>query len=425
MKTIRSDPLVLTSEQSSFHYRRLKKNILLSVLTMKRTPWEPRIWKIIPIEAMLEEDDLLLAAISSDPTILSDTRYCHLQKEEHFALQAAKYLPVRALAEDVSLSRILSHRKVVLFLISTDKLFWFDWKYYWPRITTNFPQYMCDKEIVLAAVTKYSDFFQDCELKDDNDVVVAAVRESSSCFKYASERLRGDVEVVTIASRSEPSDIILQFASDQGKSNADVVLAAVTVNGRNLRYASEAVRDIERVVIAAISNYPRALVFAGLSQRRNTTVLKAMSDPAWVWDLGLCPAEWNQGEKPLKMYIIDILHRIDARGHFWLKYSLDDSHNPTRLPISAQIWIRYAWEKIFVLGHIRGLGEITHLRRDLLNFVPELRFDIQNFEELRLCEDIINMIISRGSPKFLARLRLEVYPMYTHGGSIQIRNNYW
>ena len=55
---------------------------------------------------------------------------------------------------------------------------------------------------------------------------------------------------------------VLQFASDELKSDAEVVLAAVSQNGAALEDASDALAGQPDIVMAAIRNKPCALQFA-------------------------------------------------------------------------------------------------------------------------------------------------------------------
>ncbi|CAE7296464.1 unnamed protein product [Symbiodinium sp. CCMP2592] len=73
------------------------------------------------------------------------------------------------------------------------------------------------------------------ELKDDPEVVQAAIKFDGLSLQFASERLRAD---------------------------RDMVLAAVSQNGCALEFASEALRQEREVVWQAVNRTPRSLALA-------------------------------------------------------------------------------------------------------------------------------------------------------------------
>ncbi|CAE7411371.1 ANK1 [Symbiodinium natans] len=74
-------------------------------------------------------------------------------------------------------------------------------------------------------------------LRNDREVVLAAVKKKSNALQFAPEVLRGDREVVLAA--VERSGGALQYASEALKGDREVVLAAVKEDGFALNLASE------------------------------------------------------------------------------------------------------------------------------------------------------------------------------------------
>jgi predicted nucleic acid-binding Zn-ribbon protein len=64
------------------------------------------------------------------------------------------------------------------------------------------------------------------ELQDDDDVVMAAVKNNGSALQFASERLRADKEIVIAAVKNDPYVIV--FASEELQDDDDVLDACET-----------------------------------------------------------------------------------------------------------------------------------------------------------------------------------------------------
>ena len=113
-----------------------------------------------------------------------------------------------------------------------------------------------NKEIVLTAIRNYdSDDFSALdlasdELRGDKEVVLAAIQQHYFALEFASDRLRGDKEVVLIA--VQKNGLALKFASKELQRDKELVLAAVHNNGIAFKYASEILKNDEEIVLAAV-----------------------------------------------------------------------------------------------------------------------------------------------------------------------------
>lgn len=92
---------------------------------------------------------------------------------------------------------------------------------------------LADKEVALRWVNYRADNLQDVPFEDDKDVVMAAVKHDSQALKYASYRLKNDIEVVTAALRETDCFGVL-YASDELRNNKDFALKAIEVNPWNI-----------------------------------------------------------------------------------------------------------------------------------------------------------------------------------------------
>ena len=100
-------------------------------------------------------------------------------------------------------------------------------------------------------------------LRDNKKYVLEVVKQCGEELCFASERLRGEPDVVKAA--CEQSGQALQYATDTAKQSKEVVMTACRQNGHALKYACRTLQDDEEVVTVACQNGKRALRFA--SQR--------------------------------------------------------------------------------------------------------------------------------------------------------------
>jgi hypothetical protein len=112
-----------------------------------------------------------------------------------------------------------------------------------------------DKSQVLNAVIANGEHLQfaGLELRSDKGVVIAAVTGFSGGYGkalcFADEKLRDDLEVVIQAVSSDGRS--LEFASSSLQNNRDVVLAAVQKKGEALKYCAKTFwSDVDIVLIA-------------------------------------------------------------------------------------------------------------------------------------------------------------------------------
>ena len=119
------------------------------------------------------------------------------------------------------------------------------------------------------------------ELRNDREIVLAAVSQYAYALEYASEELRNDREIV-LAAVSQYA-YALEYASEELRNNREIVLAAVSQNGRALEYASAELRNDREIVLAAVSQYGYALKYASEELRNNhEIVLAAVSQDGYA-----------------------------------------------------------------------------------------------------------------------------------------------
>jgi hypothetical protein len=119
------------------------------------------------------------------------------------------------------------------------------------------PRLRADAEVALAAVTLNGDNAEliSAALQDDETVMTAAARHSTngSAFRWASPRLKGDKEFFLKLMAGGCPGRMLLVAGDELKEDRDVVLAAVARDPVALSYAAAPFRDDKETVLAAVN----------------------------------------------------------------------------------------------------------------------------------------------------------------------------
>jgi hypothetical protein len=96
-------------------------------------------------------------------------------------------------------------------------------------------------EVVGAAVYPFTLQYAPKKLREDKDVVLAAVKKNGRALEFASKELRADPEVVSAAVRQD--GCALQCASKELQGDREIVLAAVSESNWALEYASKELQE--------------------------------------------------------------------------------------------------------------------------------------------------------------------------------------
>lgn len=119
------------------------------------------------------------------------------------------------------------------------------------------------------------------ELKDDKELVVAAVKQNGHALEYASARLQNDKQVVALAIAQ--CGFALKYASSKLQDDKEIVIASVSQYGNTLEYASPRLQDDKEVVTAAVKHLGDALKYASKRfQDDKEIVIKACKQNCFV-----------------------------------------------------------------------------------------------------------------------------------------------
>ncbi|CAK9060148.1 Uncharacterized protein SCF082_LOCUS31727 [Durusdinium trenchii] len=191
-----------------------------------------------------------------------------------------------------------------------------------------------DRELVIAAVTKKGSALQfvSADLKNDKEVVLTAVKQSGPALKYAAEDLRKDKEVVMAAVRQ--NGYALEFAVEELKNCKDFVLAVMKLNGKALQYTKEKFKGDWEVAMAAVENSGTAIKYASEKLKKEKE---------------LALAAVTQNGNSLEYVCTELRHRdvamiaVQQRGYA-LKFVPDDLKNDPELVLAALKSDGTAWQ---------------------------------------------------------------------------------
>ena len=109
-----------------------------------------------------------------------------------------------------------------------------------------------DREVVLAAVKKYGFnlTYASEELKKDREIVLEAVKNCGYALKYVIEEFKNDREIILEAVKSYGT--ILEIVPEEFKKDREIVLEAVKNNGGALQYASEELKNDRELVLEMV-----------------------------------------------------------------------------------------------------------------------------------------------------------------------------
>mmetsp|Transcript_74863 Transcript_74863/g.163402 ORF Transcript_74863/g.163402 Transcript_74863/m.163402 type:complete len:459 (+) Transcript_74863:193-1569(+) len=148
-----------------------------------------------------------------------------------------------------------------------------------------------DRESALIAVTIGGAFFAisgfsggplgacSDELRDDPEVVLAAVPTNPRAVEFGSDRLQHSKEfVIAAVSRA---GFALRYVREEFRRDREVVLAAVAAMGSALQYADESLHGDREIVLAAIESFPRSLIFASPAMKADKDIVMRALTLTW------------------------------------------------------------------------------------------------------------------------------------------------
>ena len=143
-----------------------------------------------------------------------------------------------------------------------------------------------DRDVVLAAVDDWGDplQFASTRLRDDHEIVLTAVSNDRTVIKFATERLQTDSALALgcLRRRAENQHIFHSFPN-QLRNDQEFLLQALEIDGTLLKQVLPNFQADVDVVLAAVNNVGNALQYASKEMRSNReVVVRAVQNDRWA-----------------------------------------------------------------------------------------------------------------------------------------------
>ena len=102
-------------------------------------------------------------------------------------------------------------------------------------------------------------------LRNNKELLIDAVKQSQDFYQFenASSELKSDEKLILqLLEYVKSRQYLLNYTAENIKSNKEIVLKAVKINGWNLQYASEELKNDKEVVFVAVSEYSSSIEYA-------------------------------------------------------------------------------------------------------------------------------------------------------------------
>jgi hypothetical protein len=130
---------------------------------------------------------------------------------------------------------------------------------------TYLPCFRGDRELMLMAITKNGEILSHTttRLRNDREIVMAAIKHKICNFRYASKELKDDDDLALIVFNEDKD--MFQHLSPRLQNDMKFVMPAVRHNGNNIQYVSNDMKNNYTVAYAAIEQNRDAIKFIGNS----------------------------------------------------------------------------------------------------------------------------------------------------------------
>jgi uncharacterized pyridoxamine 5'-phosphate oxidase family protein len=122
-----------------------------------------------------------------------------------------------------------------------------------------------------------------CQSREEIDFYLDKIKTMNPDLAYEildiPTKLQNNTEVILAAVKLNGHN--LKCASSKLQNNKEIVLAAVKENGTALYYASKALKNNKEIVLAAVSKDAVAIQYASLSLRDDFDIVKAAGEQNW------------------------------------------------------------------------------------------------------------------------------------------------
>ena len=190
-----------------------------------------------------------------------------------------------------------------------------------------------DRDIVMAAVKQHWEAIEyaDPELKKDREIVLAAVKQNGEALYWADPDPVLHREIV-LALVQKDAYKGLNDAPEVLKDDLEIVLAAVSKDGTTLEIVSERLRADPKVVLAAVTQNGIAIMFAAPSLQNKLHIVQAALQAFPTEKIYISEAEHDQLKEELRTKLKELTSSIgpSAGGRSRAEIRRRRAHNAKR-----------------------------------------------------------------------------------------------
>jgi len=144
------------------------------------------------------------------------------------------------------------------------------------QLHTLFWWLQSNKFFVLCSVNANGNNLRNTSMrfKDDEDVVIAAIKDRAESILYASERVKKNKKILLMAIKKNPKLFkLLTVSQEKLRNDKDFVLSVIKIDAMLLEFASEKLRDDKHIVFSAIKRDSPSIRYASSRLRKDSTVI--------------------------------------------------------------------------------------------------------------------------------------------------------
>lgn len=210
---------------------------------------------------------IVLEAVNRDGRLCEEAN-SSFKTDREVALAAAKTRPLQVFEW---FDPVLQNDKEIALTILTQKAIPYEAPQFAKQILAK-TDLRNDREVVLAAIRVNANLLKDTStmMKNDPEIVRIAIKNNPELLEHASPKLQRDPEIVLLAVKMDGKT--LRFAP-MLNNNLTIVRAAVAQDGGALQYASDKARDDIETVLIAIRGYTNVFNDVGPIARKDERVL--------------------------------------------------------------------------------------------------------------------------------------------------------
>lgn len=136
------------------------------------------------------------------------------------------------------------------------------------------------EDVVLTAINQnlYAIEFASIEQKKNRNIIIRVIEKmnNSKILMYIDPSFHNDKELMLLAIKNDSKNNVLAYVSDNLKDDFDIVFAAVKKNGHALREASDNLKNNKTIGLEAIKNAPNSIQYLSSELKNDDEIIQTL-----------------------------------------------------------------------------------------------------------------------------------------------------